>query len=319
MTMQGGAPLRGLIAAAACGAIAGAAWSAKLPTQDFDTFLVEGYSQMAEAGPSANEARAAYFHERAGLAARGGVVLPTSPDAQALDSWTLREASFARRQLVHRLDAGAREKQPLLAAIAQVNFDCWIAPGSKKGGGPNSDECRRRFYFAFAGLTAGGSDLPPESAPTEIAGASADMTATPGADTEPSQPPATRPLIMAPPATANPTTGGSSTGVRLASANGSAPSGSETQYSPADQGSLARLIQSVLRQTKCNRNDRNCVPVSFTGPSADLLIRDLRDGGSDGNATGGAEGAAGDAQGGGGGNGGGKGNGHGNGHGKGPG
>src|SRR5690349_23893930 len=101
MTMQGGAPLRGLIVVAACGALAGAAWSAKLPTQDFDAFLVEGYSQMAEAAPSANEARVSYFHERAALAARGGVVLPTSPNAQALDSWTLREASFARRQLVH--------------------------------------------------------------------------------------------------------------------------------------------------------------------------------------------------------------------------
>jgi hypothetical protein len=242
--------------------------------------------------------------------------LPAELDKQVLDSGALREANFARRQLLHRLDAGARLRQPLLAAIAQVNFDCWVAPVPKAGGSPKGDECRRRFYFAFAGLAPGGSDLPPEAIPTEDTGSPGPIIAASASDLAPPQPPATRQLIVTPATNASSTSSaGRSKGVGLASA-----SGPETLYSPTDRRSLARLIQRLMNQTECDRKVGKCVPLGFTGPSADLLIRDLRDSGPDGNGASGGDSVAGSAVGGGDeGNGRNKGSVHGNGHGKGPG
>ena len=121
---------------------------------DFSGYLAEGYRQMADVAERSegHAAFAAYFEQRRALAVHRRSIRPEALDGRNLDAFTLREATFARRQLVARLDAGARQSQPLLAAIAQVNFDCWVAPLPKQVGVPDGDECRRRFYFAFAGL-----------------------------------------------------------------------------------------------------------------------------------------------------------------------
>ena len=237
------------------GLMASAAWAAKSPPQNFDAFLVEGYSQMAAAGQRSHDPRQPFFHQRALLAAQDKGVLPVDPDKRFLDSWTLREADFARRQLIHRLDAGARQEQPLLAAIAQVNFDCWVAPLPRKPGAPDGDECRRRFYFAFAGLVPGARDLPPQGAPA-VDSASQKTVAASDRQT------GSRPLIVAPLATASSSPGSES-----------APHSVPT--------SLASIALGPSRPIECDQNGRNCVAIAFTGPSADVLIRDLRDGGAD--------------------------------------
>jgi uncharacterized membrane protein YgcG len=139
----------------ACALMAPAGWGGQASSSDFSAYLVQGYRQMAAAAERSADggALSSYFQQRWGLVAQGGVLAPEDPTSHALDSWTLHEAAFARRQLVERLDAGARQRQPLLAAIAQVNFDCWVAPAPRRIIQPDRDECRRRFYFAFAGLT----------------------------------------------------------------------------------------------------------------------------------------------------------------------
>jgi hypothetical protein len=153
VSMHSGAALRwAWIGAAICCLVASASWAANSVSQHFNDFLVEGYSQLAVAGGGESDPRASYFLGRAALAAQGREVWPADPNKSALDYQTLREASFARHQLVHRLAIGARQRQPLLAAIAQVNFDCWIARLPKEVRRSESDECRRRFYLAFVGL-----------------------------------------------------------------------------------------------------------------------------------------------------------------------
>jgi hypothetical protein len=241
--------------AAIYGLMASAAWAAKSPPQNFDAFLVEGYSQMAEAGQRSHDPRQPFFHQRALLAAQDKGLLPVDPDKQFLDSWTLREADFARRQLISRLDAGARQEQPLLAAIAQVNFDCWVAPAPRKPGTPDGDECRRRFYFAFAGLVPGARDLPGQSAPA-VDSASQRTIAASGRQT------GSRPLIVAP----------------LAAAS-SSPGSESAPHSV--QASLASIALGPSHPIECDQKGQNCVAIAFTGPSADVLIRDLRDGGAD--------------------------------------
>jgi hypothetical protein len=241
--------------AAVLGLLTHSAWAAEPHPQDFNSFLVEGYGQMANAGRSAHDPRQPYFRERAALAARDEGILPVDPDKRYLDSWSLREADFARRQLVLRLDAGARQKQALLAAIAQVNFDCWAAPLPRQFSAPDRDECRRRFYFAFAGLVPGGNDLLPEGSPDGAAGATVAASA---------RQTGARPLIATPAATASASASSTGTG----RPNWARPS-------------LASIVLGGSQQIECDRNGQNCVPLAFTGPSADVLIHDLRNIGLD--------------------------------------
>jgi hypothetical protein len=137
-----------------CALFASAGWSGTPPADRFNAYLIEGYGEMADAAAqnADNKNRTSFFRERKRLAERGEMVAPVSVGGHDLDPFTRREADFARRQLVEKFGNGAREKQPLLAAIAQVNFDCWVAPSH--AGSSDRDECLRRFYFAFAGLRA---------------------------------------------------------------------------------------------------------------------------------------------------------------------
>jgi hypothetical protein len=147
-------PLGWSLTALMCALFASAGWSGTPPAHRFNAYLVEGYGEMADAAAQTadNKIRTSFFRERKRLAERGEVVAPVGVEGHDLDPFTRREAGFARRQLVEKLGNGAREKQPLLAAIAQVNFDCWVAPS--QAGSSDRDECLRRFYFAFAGLRA---------------------------------------------------------------------------------------------------------------------------------------------------------------------
>jgi hypothetical protein len=129
-------------------------WAAQSPSSaKFDAYLAQGYRSVGTLAATGGDKQLMLkFRRRAALAARGGHVAPLTLAEADVTSWTNREAGIARQQLVSRLDAGARDRQPLLAAIAQVNFDCWISPLPKRIGSTDGDECRRRFYFALAGL-----------------------------------------------------------------------------------------------------------------------------------------------------------------------
>jgi hypothetical protein len=120
----------------------------------FDSYIARGYGEIAvfAATKVGNPALAAHFKRRAALASAGRELQPESLTSWHLDDGTAREAGAARRQLVDRLDAGARQRQPLQAAIAQVNFDCWVAPFPARAGLRDSSDCRRKFYIAFAKL-----------------------------------------------------------------------------------------------------------------------------------------------------------------------
>src|SRR5215469_6803724 len=133
----------------------GRSWAAQsAPPSKFDAYLAQGYrklGKLAARSPGQNQL-SAQFHKRALLAASGAGVPPLTPADAGATGWTSREAGTARQQLMSRLDSGARQHQPLLAATAQVNFDCWVQPLPKGIGSTDGDECRRRFYFALAGL-----------------------------------------------------------------------------------------------------------------------------------------------------------------------
>jgi len=142
--------------------------AAQRPSFDnFDSYLARGYREVWKIGArnGGGPQLAAHFRERGALAAAGHRVVPLDLSEVDVSAWTMREAGIARLQLLSRLDGGARQRQPLLAAIAQVNFDCWISPLPKRLGVPDGDECRRRFYFAFAGLRSSQPPGLPSSPP----------------------------------------------------------------------------------------------------------------------------------------------------------
>src|SRR5206468_11547674 len=88
--------------------LSGSASAADPKSLPFSAYLQEGYRQLAaEARRSpGNAGRASYFVRRS-IEAEAATVPPEGLDGRQLDSWTLREAGFARRQFVTRLESGA--------------------------------------------------------------------------------------------------------------------------------------------------------------------------------------------------------------------
>ncbi len=144
--------------------LAAETWAAPSPSHEsFASYLARGYREIWALAirNNAAPALAGRFQERAALAAAGDQLLPQQPGQLPLSAWTKREAGFARQQLLAKLDGGARLRQPLLAALAQVNFDCWVDPLPREIGLPDGDSCRRRFYFALVGLRGGAPEPSP--------------------------------------------------------------------------------------------------------------------------------------------------------------
>ena len=135
--------------------VCGGSWPARAALPEmFDVYLAQGHREVSKIASRNGGASSlvAEPRQRAAAAAAGNRVLPLLPSGRTASPPDAREANFARVQLLARLESGARQHQPLLAAIAQVNFDCWIDPLPKRLGVPDGDDCRRRFYFAFVGL-----------------------------------------------------------------------------------------------------------------------------------------------------------------------
>src|SRR5579862_7394799 len=74
----------------------------------FADYLAQGYRQISAAAqqlPSRNRLPS-YYANRSAMAMSGSELSPEMPDARFLDAGTLREATFARRQLIESLQRG---------------------------------------------------------------------------------------------------------------------------------------------------------------------------------------------------------------------
>jgi hypothetical protein len=95
----------------------------------FADYLSQGYQQMsgvAQRLPSPNRLPS-YYANRSAVAMSDGELPPEMHDAHY---WT--PGRCAKRHLlagrIESLQRGAARQHPLLAAIAQINFDCWVMP-----------------------------------------------------------------------------------------------------------------------------------------------------------------------------------------------
>lgn len=94
---------------------------------DFDNALAEGYLRLARDEQAEADYRDAdYFAERAIAAANAQIVLPPEANARDIPEADALYVLGLRNDLVDVLDGSARTKAPVLAAAAQVAYECWI-------------------------------------------------------------------------------------------------------------------------------------------------------------------------------------------------
>jgi OmpA-OmpF porin, OOP family len=101
-------------------------------------------------------ADADYF-ARKGLAAAGGEVVPPENNSNWLVPLEVPEQfrtqlSQSRDRLVAALDGGGRERLPLVAARAQVSYDCWVERMEDDWKAAIDGPCHKQFLDAMAQL-----------------------------------------------------------------------------------------------------------------------------------------------------------------------
>lgn len=96
----------------------------------------------------------AYTFAAKGLsAARGENVLPENPANWSLNSSQRAQLDDGRSRLMAALDAGARQRAPVIAAKAQVRYDCWVEQSEEGWQDPEIAACRGQFYALLAQLS----------------------------------------------------------------------------------------------------------------------------------------------------------------------
>lgn len=221
---------------------------------DFSGYLADGYRQLASKAGKTSAAQ--LYKKRSAASAAGQAVEPLQPGSALPDGLTLGEAQEARDKLMEALSSGGRQRQPLLAAIAQINYDCWIAPLPKRKGAPRSIDCHSRFLLAFGGLPDKRRRGPISSVePWQLAGS----TALP--DIHSNAPPA---------AGSSDAIGGLILALSVPSMPKRAASFDAALASVYDVG------QTPLDNAVVGSCDANCQKIDFSGPGTTPLIAALR-------------------------------------------
>lgn len=113
-------------------------------------------------------ADADYF-SRKGLAAARGKAVPPENNSNWLvplevpEQYRSQLAQY-RERLVAALDKGGREQQPLVAARAQVSYDCWVERMEDDWRSAINGACRQQFLDALARLEGAAPPAAPAAA-----------------------------------------------------------------------------------------------------------------------------------------------------------
>jgi|SRR5215469_1144277 len=99
-----------------------------------------------------------YYARKSMAAGKGEIVPPENVGNWAIATpWDAKEGypkilNDARARLVRVLDAGARERQPDLAARTQVDFDCWVTHTEKSWWTAMTSPCHNELFANLARL-----------------------------------------------------------------------------------------------------------------------------------------------------------------------
>lgn len=164
------------VAAALCGAIllAGCTGSQLKQSEkavpegpEFSKELYSGYMDLARSEYSEGDYwDSDAFANRAEVAASGGNVPLESIESRNLPANHVAELSDARARLTAALDGGMATRDPVNAAKAQVNFDCWMQEQEENWQTDDIAACRNGYLAAMDALTPAAAAAPPPPTPT---------------------------------------------------------------------------------------------------------------------------------------------------------
>ncbi len=118
---------------------------------DFSSALARGYKGFAlfESDEMRDWPDAAHFGKKAMAAADGATVAPESLKQWSLPRERVGEMTAARARLTDALDNGAARQWPETAALAQVQFDCWVEQQEENWQTEHIAQCRDGYFAAI--------------------------------------------------------------------------------------------------------------------------------------------------------------------------
>lgn len=122
----------------------------------FTRALTEEYRRLAQEEEARESWQDASLFARKGLsAAEGDAVIPENPrDWELLQNDQVAALDAAHGRLLDLLSGSTRADEPVLAARAQVAFECWLNLANERSRDPRLDTCRQRFEAHEADLRA---------------------------------------------------------------------------------------------------------------------------------------------------------------------
>ena len=133
---------------------------------EFNKQLYAGYIELSANELGENDYRDSdHFAMKAAVAARGDDVRPTAVEDRRIAADKMEELSKARARLLSMLYGGGKVKAPIVAARAQISFDCWLQEQEEGHQPGDISECRNAFYGAV--VSAEVALRPPPPPPPE--------------------------------------------------------------------------------------------------------------------------------------------------------
>ena len=142
---------------AACGANYDVPGARSLPNRgdDFHRALQNDYADLAQSERAeADWGDTKTFVQRARRAAAGETFMPEALSSRALPSHASNTLSEARSRLLAVLTDQARADMPVMAAMAQSAFDCWMQEQEEDRQPEDIAACRSSFNTAMRALEA---------------------------------------------------------------------------------------------------------------------------------------------------------------------
>ncbi len=142
---------------AACGVNYDVMEARSLPNggAEFHRALQTDYADLAAAEKAeADWGDTKVFVQRARRAASGDTFPPESITARDLPDYSVSTLSDGRSRPVAALDDGARTGLPVMAAMAQSGFDCWMQEQEEDRQPEDIAACRSSFNIALRALEA---------------------------------------------------------------------------------------------------------------------------------------------------------------------
>ena len=136
---------------------------------EFNMQLYAGYIELSSNELGEHDYRDSdHFAMKAAVAARGDDVRPTALEERLIAADKVEELAKARNRLMAMLYGGGKNKAPIVAARAQLSFDCWMQEQEEGHQPDDITDCRNAFYGSVVAAEVAirpAPPPPPEPAP----------------------------------------------------------------------------------------------------------------------------------------------------------